>query len=108
MKNIGTIKMWNIESMTGYKPRTTFQVLNWKIGEHYSGNYRLAEMYDELWRKADQWVFDHFDGDDLQYFLRTTDQENLVFFYKKYEQTFDIIMRQYYYNGVNRKRDKKT
>lgn len=30
-------------------------------------------MYDELWRKADEWVFDHFDGDDLQYFLRTTD-----------------------------------
>ena len=24
MKNIGTIKMWNIEAMTGYKPRTTF------------------------------------------------------------------------------------
>lgn len=25
---------------------------------------------------------------------------------KKCEQTFDIIMRRYYYNGVNRKRDK--
>jgi hypothetical protein len=22
--NIGTIKTWNIEAMTGYKPRTTF------------------------------------------------------------------------------------
>lgn len=48
-------------------------VLNWKIAEHYNKNYRLAEMYDDLLLKADQWVFDHFDGDDLQYFLRTTD-----------------------------------
>ena len=24
MENIGTIKVWNIEAMTGYKPRTTF------------------------------------------------------------------------------------
>nr|DAX66796.1 MAG TPA: hypothetical protein [Caudoviricetes sp.] len=112
MTNIGTIKIktWNIEAMTGYKPRTTFyedfsiadhfggpairdtycrafnawqnnieymtelvMVLNWKITEHYRKNYRLAEMYDELWRKADEWMYDHFDGDDLQYFMRTTD-----------------------------------
>lgn len=33
----------------------------------------LAEMYDELWRNADQWVVDHFDGDDLKYYIRTTD-----------------------------------
>ena len=110
MENIRTIRMWNIESMTGYKPRTTFyedfsiadafggsairdtycrafnawqsnieymtelvMVLNWKIAEHYRRNNILAEMYDELWSKADEWVLDHFDGDDLQYFLRTTD-----------------------------------
>lgn len=48
-------------------------VLNWKIAEHYRRNHMLAEMYDELWRKADEWVLDHFDGDDLQYFMRTTD-----------------------------------
>lgn len=110
MENIGTIKVWNIESMTGYKPRTTFyedfsiadqfgapticdtycrafnkwqnnieymtelvMVLNCKIWEHNSRNHMLAEIYDELCRKADEWVLDHFDGDDLQYFLRTTD-----------------------------------
>lgn len=112
MINIGTIKIktWNIEAMTGYKPRTTFyedfsiadhfggpailgtyyrafnawqnnieymtelvMVLNWKIAEHYTKNHRLAEMYDELWCKADEYVLDHFDGDDLQYFSRTTD-----------------------------------
>lgn len=109
--DIGPIKTWNIEAMTGYKPRTAFyedfsiadhfggsairdtycrafnawqnnieymtelvMVLNWKISEHYhSRNYSLAEMYDGLWRKADEWVFDHFDGDELQYFFRTTD-----------------------------------
>lgn len=48
-------------------------VLNWKIWEHHRGNYMLAEIYEELWRKADEWVLDHFDGDDIQYFLRTTD-----------------------------------
>ena len=110
MENIGTIKVWNIEAMTGYKPRTTFyegfsiadnfgssavrdtycrafnawqnnieymtelvMVLNWKIWENHSGKYMLAEIYEELWRKAEEWVLDHFDGDDLQYFLRTTD-----------------------------------
>ena len=108
--NIGTIKTWNIEAMTGYKPRTTFyedfsiadhfggpaildtycrafntwqnnieymtelvMVMNWKIWEHHSENYMLAEIYEGLWRNADEWVFEHFDGDDLQYFLRTTD-----------------------------------
>lgn len=109
--NIGTIKTWNIEAMTGYKPRASFyedfsiadhfgssairdtyrrafnawqnniehmtelvMVLNCKIFEHYhSKNYMLAELYDELWRNADQWALDHFDGDDLQYFFRTTD-----------------------------------
>ena len=48
-------------------------VLNWKIAEHYRKNDKLAEMYDELWHKADEWMYDHFDGDDLQYFMRTTD-----------------------------------
>lgn len=109
--DIGPIKTWNIEAMTGYKPRTTFyedfsiadhfgilairdtyhrafnewqnnieymtelvMVLNWKISEHYhSRNYSLAEMYDGLWRKAEEWVFDHFDNEDIQYYFRTTD-----------------------------------
>lgn len=68
----------NIEYMT-----ELVMVLNWKIWEHHSRNYMLAEMYDELWRNADQWVLDHFDGDDLRYYIRTTDQVNLVFFIEK-------------------------
>ena len=58
----------NIEYMT-----ELVMVLNWKIWENHSGKYMLSEIYEELWRKAEEWVLDHFDGDDLQYFLRTTD-----------------------------------
>ena len=49
-------------------------VLNWKIWEHYhSGNEELARFYDGLWREAGEYVFNHFEGDDITYYLRTTD-----------------------------------
>lgn len=110
MKNIRTIKVWNIKELTGYTPRTTFyedfsiadqfgvmairdtycrafnawqnnieymtelvMVLNWKILEHHKSINVYVELYDELWRKTDEWVVDHFEGDDLQYYFRTTD-----------------------------------
>ena len=34
--NIGTIKTWNIEAMTGYKPRTTFYE-DFSIADHFGG-----------------------------------------------------------------------
>ena len=105
-----TVKNWNIESMTGYKPITTFytdfsiadwfgesairdtfkrafngwknnhkyltelvMALNWKIWEHYETNERYAEVYHELWEKADGWAMDNLKGEELSYFLRTTD-----------------------------------
>lgn len=105
-----TIKDWNIEAMTGYKPKTTFyrdfsiaenfgtdairntykrafaawkdnveyltelvMVLNWKIWEHYETNERYAEVYQGLWKQADNWALDNLKGDDLMYFLTTTD-----------------------------------
>ena len=58
----------NIEYMT-----ELVMVLKLKIREHHSRNYMLAEMYDELWRNAGQWVLDHFDGDNLKYYIKTTD-----------------------------------
>jgi len=58
----------NIEYMT-----ELVMVLNWKIWEHHRSNYMIAGMYADLWREADQWVVDHFDGDDLKYYIRTTD-----------------------------------
>lgn len=47
--------------------------LNWKIWEHYEHNEKLARVYDELWRKADEWCCEHLKGDDLSYYYRTTD-----------------------------------
>lgn len=105
-----TIKTWNIEAMTGYKPISTFyedfsiadrfgksavkdtfnrafsewkadykmltelvMALNWKIMEHYGRHEALAQLYDELWRKADLYARENLQGDELMYFYRTTD-----------------------------------
>lgn len=49
-------------------------MLNWKIWEHYdNGNEKLARLYDELWKKADLWCMDNLKGEDLNYYIRTTD-----------------------------------
>ena len=48
-------------------------VLNWKIYEHYESNYKLAEVYNELWEKADLYATSNLKGEELQYFFRTTD-----------------------------------
>ena len=47
--------------------------LNWKIWEHYEHNDRLAQVYSELWEKADRWACENLKGDELSYFYRTTD-----------------------------------
>lgn len=48
--------------------------LNWKIWEHYENhNEPYARLYDELWRKADEYAVENLTGDDLRYFYRTTD-----------------------------------
>lgn len=48
-------------------------VLNWKIWEYYETNPRLAEVYEELWRKADEWCKDNLVGDELRYYYEITD-----------------------------------
>ena len=48
-------------------------VLNWKIFEHYGKNVALAELYDKLWRESDEWAMENLKGDDLTYYIRTTD-----------------------------------
>ena len=48
--------------------------LNWKIWEQNArGNEELARVYDELWKKADTLVMEKWTGDDLSYYLQTTD-----------------------------------
>ena len=48
-------------------------VLNWKIWEHYEKNDAYAELYNDLWRKADEWALMNLRGEALKYYLRTTD-----------------------------------
>lgn len=49
-------------------------VLNWKLWEHHdAGNTTLAETYDKLWGAADEYAMDNLTGEDLSYFLSTTD-----------------------------------
>ena len=47
--------------------------LNWKIYEHYQKNNTYAELYNELWQEIDNWIMKNITGEDLQYYLRTTD-----------------------------------
>lgn len=48
--------------------------LNWLIWEHYeAGNMKLAKLYDELWRKADEWACENFKGEDARYYFQETD-----------------------------------
>ncbi len=104
------LKDWNIEALTGYKPKTTFytdfsiadgfgvsairdtyhraftewhdnveyltelvMVLNWKVWEHYNQNETYTQVYQDLWELADTYAMDSLTGDDLTYFLQTTD-----------------------------------
>lgn len=48
-------------------------VLNWKIWQHYEKNEDVAKVYQELWEKADAYAMDHLKGEELIYFLSTTD-----------------------------------
>jgi hypothetical protein len=71
---IDTYKLAFKEWKHDYKYITEFiMALNWKIHEHYGRNDEYAEVYDELWRKADEWAMDNLKGEELQYYLATTD-----------------------------------
>lgn len=48
-------------------------VLNWQIWKNYERNESLARLYDKLWRKVDGWCMDNLKGEDLQYYIKTTD-----------------------------------
>ena len=47
--------------------------LNWKIWEHYEKNEKLARVYNELWERIDSWCMENLKGEDMKYYLRTTD-----------------------------------
>ena len=48
-------------------------VLNWKIWQWYEKNGAIGRLYNDLWEKADEYALDNLEGDDLSYFLSTTD-----------------------------------
>lgn len=65
------VKNWgkSIEWMTEIT-----MVLNWKIWEkHALGEDEWAKYYNALWEEACEYVLNHFEGDDLAYYFRTTD-----------------------------------
>ena len=47
--------------------------LNQKIWQHHQSNPELGKLYDELWRKADEYCMNHFKGDDLTAYLKYVD-----------------------------------
>ena len=47
--------------------------LNQKIWQHYNKNYTLAKVYDELWRKCDDFCREHFKGEELSYYYSYID-----------------------------------
>ena len=56
-----------------YKYLTEFvMILNWKIWEHYESNKTYAEVYDELFHKAQAYALENLKGEELQYFYDTT------------------------------------
>ena len=43
--------------------------LNHQIWNHHeAGNEAIARVYDELWKKADAFAYDHFTGKDIKYY----------------------------------------
>lgn len=48
-------------------------ILNWKIWQHYEHNDEYAEIYNELYRKADLYAIENLKGEELNYFYSTTD-----------------------------------
>ena len=48
-------------------------VLNWKIWQHCERNEPLAQLYNSLWEGTDNWAIHNLKGDELSYFIQTTD-----------------------------------
>lgn len=48
-------------------------VLNWKIEEHFKQNKALADLYDKLWKQADEFALQNLKGSEISYFLDVTD-----------------------------------
>lgn len=47
--------------------------LNHKIWQHHKTNPELADLYNELWREADEWAAANYKGEDAQTYFNITD-----------------------------------
>ncbi len=51
-------------------------VLNHKAWEHDSkNNYELSKLYSRLFHEFDDYIFNNWQGDNLDYYLKITDQK---------------------------------
>lgn len=48
-------------------------VLNWKSWYWSEKDSKLCKLYIKLWQKLDEYIMDNWKGDDLKYYLHTTD-----------------------------------
>lgn len=48
-------------------------VLNWKIFQWYKDDKAIAELYESLWRQADEYATNNLSNDELSYYYKTTD-----------------------------------
>lgn len=48
-------------------------VLNWKCWQHHEKNEAYSELYSDLFYEAREYAFDNLKGEELTYFIRTTD-----------------------------------
>lgn len=48
-------------------------VLNHKVWQWAETDKALAKLYQEYWRKLDDYIVDNWKGDELTYYIRTTD-----------------------------------
>lgn len=48
-------------------------VLNWKIWQNHENHREIAEVYDELWGKADLYACENLQGEEAEYFYNVTD-----------------------------------
>ena len=48
-------------------------VLNHKIWQWYQKKPVYGELYDKLWKEADQYACENLKGEELSYFYETTD-----------------------------------
>jgi hypothetical protein len=48
-------------------------VLNWSIFLWWEQNEEIGKLYDTLWKQVDCYIMNNFSGEDLSYYIRTTD-----------------------------------